>query len=369
MLSANANANALAAPTERELASELERWFARRALARPRPDPTLALVARAWSATLGEGASGADASDHLDFLLERHAVRDAVVAAVAIPCRDRGELRGRLHAFLEERAAAASHTHAGLALQPRSDGGALATLVLVRRRLEVSGIRAIVGQSLELCATLRSGVRPQVFATAPDGTILERSARARVGERFCVQLGRARRGRYQLELMVEGHYGPEVAALFPLHVGVAPPALPVRKLYPASAPAGREEVEARLLALVNRARREAGVPPLRGCPALARVARRHAGDMLARGFFGHRSPAGGGLRARLAVEAIDYLHAGENLAVASSPERAHDALMASPSHRKNLLDRRYTHLGVGAARSSRGLLQLAACFATLATEE
>jgi uncharacterized protein YkwD len=69
------------------------------------------------------------------------------------------------------------------------------------------------------------------------------------------------------------------------------------------------------------------------------------------------------------VEAIDYLHAGENLAVASSPERAHDALMASPSHRKNLLDRRYTHLGVGAARSSRGLLQLAACFATLATEE
>jgi uncharacterized protein YkwD len=358
---------AVAAPPPRPdpLASELERWFVRHRLPRVQPDQVLAEVAGAWSLALAEGPVTGEASDHLDFLLVRHAVRDATVAAIAIRFRDRSALRTRLHAFLAERATAAELSHYGVGLgRPvgPSEGESLATIVLVRRRVEVSSVRAVVGRPIELCARLCSGSRPGVLITAPDGKILERAPRARVGERFCVRLGNGARGRYQVEIMVEGRYGPEVAALFPLHLGETPPALPVRKLYPAPS-ARAAAVELALLALVNRARVAAGARPLRPHRGLAQVARLHARDMQAHGFFGHRSPIAGGLKARLAEAAIDYLHAGENLALATSPERAHDALMASPGHRNNLLDRRFTHLGVGVARSERGLLHMAACFA------
>jgi uncharacterized protein YkwD len=165
--------------------------------------------------------------------------------------------------------------------------------------------------------------------------------------------------------MVDGRWGPEVAALFPLFVGVAPPALPVRKLYREPA-LGPDEAEARLLALVNQARRAAGVAPLALHPTLARAARLHARDMQRHGFFGHRSPARGDLAARLAAEELAYATASENLALSSSAQRAHEALLASPSHRKNLLDPRLTHLGVGAALHPRApLLYISECFARL----
>ena len=38
---------------------------------------------------------------------------------------------------------------------------------------------------------------------------------------------------------------------------------------------------------------------------------------------------------------------GENLAVASSIEQAHALLMESPPHRANILNPRYTHVGIG----------------------
>jgi uncharacterized protein YkwD len=45
---------------------------------------------------------------------------------------------------------------------------------------------------------------------------------------------------------------------------------------------------------------------------------------------------------------------GENVAHALTLERAHRVLWASPSHRGNLLDRRFRDLGVGVARDSDG---------------
>ena len=44
---------------------------------------------------------------------------------------------------------------------------------------------------------------------------------------------------------------------------------------------------------------------------------------------------------------IQYGYAGENLAGNQSVEKAHEALMASPGHRQNILNPNYTHIGIG----------------------
>lgn len=165
--------------------------------------------------------------------------------------------------------------------------------------------------------------------------------------------------------MADGPLGPEVAALFPLYVGVEEPKLPVGKLYPPERQQ-RSEVEARLLKLINRTRREAGLGPLTPSTELTRVARRQSADMMEGAFFGHRSPRRGGLAQRLAAEHIDYLSASENLALTTGPQRAHDALMGSPAHRRNILDPGATHVGIGASVDSmRGLIHVTECFARL----
>jgi uncharacterized protein YkwD len=96
------------------------------------------------------------------------------------------------------------------------------------------------------------------------------------------------------------------------------------------------------------------------------ASRQHSLEMLERGFFGHRSPWRGGLTRRLAEQGISYLEASENLVLSTSAERAHDALLSSPAHRRNLLDPALTHVGIGVAvDSGRGLLYVTQCFARL----
>ena len=404
---------AAAAPTAASLGAGVERWFRAARLASVSPDPALALVARENSRALAEVASGEGngVTEYLQFLLTRHQVRDAVVMALALRSDDEGTLARRIAAFLEERAPRGELSHYGVGIAaPRTSGGggefalhrgaseggeqgklrrshpgaaggredpqlprasgpsgpkgATVTLVLVRRRIEVLSVRAVAGRPLELCGRLRSGRRLRVLATAPAGRVLERAPRLDAG-RFCVALGPAERGRHQVELMVEGAFGPEVAALFPLYVGVEPPTLPVRKLYPPESQQ-RADVETRLGELVARSRREAGLPPLAPSTELARAARRHSSEMQQRSFFGHRSPRRGDLAARLLEEELDYLQASENLVLSTGPQRAHDSLMASPAHRRNILDPAVTHLGVGVAVDRvTGLLYITECYARL----
>ena len=115
--------------------------------------------------------------------------------------------------------------------------------------------------------------------------------------------------------------------------------------------------------LLNKKRRATGVRPLRTSRALVAVARAHSEDMMRRGFFGHRSPAFGDLDRRLASAGLEYSHASENLALSTGPRKAHDSLMSSPSHRKNLLDARLSHVGVGVAVDpAQGLYYITQCF-------
>jgi len=109
----------------------------------------------------------------------------------------------------------------------------------------------------------------------------------------------------------------------------------------------RPDLEAQMLALVNRERATAGLRPLAPDPELTEVARRHSVDMFARGYFAHDTPEGLDPFARMREAHVRYLTAGENLALAPTLQVAHSGLMNSPGHRANILHPQFGRLGIG----------------------
>ena len=330
-------------------------WFRQRRLPRLLPDPALFRVGRDNSKALAElpgtrhGTTPKHGvSSHLRFLLGRHQVRDAVVQAAAFRFKGRKGFKQGLSQFLSQRAEGGGLTHYGLGVSAAVAGGQqVATVVAVRRRVRVDAVMASPGQPLRLCAKVVSGTRPRVVVTTPGGAV-QHQAPALPGDHFCVRMPPTRKGVYQVEVMVDGPLGPEVAVLFPLHVGLPAPTMAVQKIYPPAAQ-HRKRVERQLLALVNAARRKARLAPLRPLGRLALVARTHSEDMRRSGFFGHRSPRHGSLADRLTAAGLRYTQASENLAISTGAAQAHDNLMSSPSHRRNIMDPRMTHLGIGVA--------------------
>ncbi len=114
--------------------------------------------------------------------------------------------------------------------------------------------------------------------------------------------------------------------------------------------------ETRLVQLTNEARIAAGLEPLEVDPRLQAVARLHSADMHDRDFFAHENPDGLDPFDRIRAADIGYRWAGENLARAASPERAHELLMESPGHQENILNENFRRVGIGAVHSPRGIL-------------
>lgn len=107
---------------------------------------------------------------------------------------------------------------------------------------------------------------------------------------------------------------------------------------------------------VNRDRIDEGLDPLAWSPALAEVALGHAVEMYAEGYFGHVSPATGTVGDRLEEAGIVFVTAGENLALAATPADVHRGLMASPGHRRNILDGGYRRVGIAVVSGPLGLM-------------
>ena len=107
--------------------------------------------------------------------------------------------------------------------------------------------------------------------------------------------------------------------------------------------------ENQLLELANESRRQAGVPPLHVDRGLTDAARVHAQRMVASGELSHQFAGESALMVRIAdVSSLRFDRAGENVAYNASADSAHDALMNSPPHRKNLLDPNFNVAGMAA---------------------
>jgi uncharacterized protein YkwD len=114
------------------------------------------------------------------------------------------------------------------------------------------------------------------------------------------------------------------------------------------------EYETRLVALVNQDRARHGLRPLQMEQSLTQAGRIHSRDMARLGFFDHVSPDRNKRtpsdRWRQVIQRLpDAFILAENLFYGSRTDvrRAHQALMNSPGHRKNILGREYSKIGVG----------------------
>ena len=114
------------------------------------------------------------------------------------------------------------------------------------------------------------------------------------------------------------------------------------------------KLEREMLALVNRDRAARKLPPVAWRDDLARVARAHSLDMKTHRFMAHESPRTGKPKDRLNAARIPFRGAGENIAVAPSVPQGQAMLMASPKHRDNILNPKFSHLGIGIHRNDKG---------------
>jgi len=125
-------------------------------------------------------------------------------------------------------------------------------------------------------------------------------------------------------------------------------------------------MEKEMVDLINRDRAEnrgpdgQPLPPLRWSEALAAVARAHARDMVARGYFGHIDPDGRSPGMRAKAAGLEWQAVGENIAMDSSVRTAESSFMNEPrnaqNHRSNILSPKFTEVGVGIAASRDGQL-------------
>lgn len=105
--------------------------------------------------------------------------------------------------------------------------------------------------------------------------------------------------------------------------------------------------------LLNADRARLGLPALKYDRDLAAIARAHSIDMRDAGFFGHRSPTTGLSADRLMKASYRASAHAENLAENRSLTGAQRSLMGSVGHRRNIVARNFTHVGLGVVRRPR----------------
>ncbi len=113
------------------------------------------------------------------------------------------------------------------------------------------------------------------------------------------------------------------------------------------------QLEDKLLLLVNQERTRLGFSELRFDPLLRAMARDHSRKMSGENRLAHDFPGYEKLDERAARAGAYFSKVGENVAKSETfvIRFFHEALLASPEHRENILDRDFTHLGVGIERS------------------
>ncbi|MDQ0217202.1 hypothetical protein ELQ35_08285 [Peribacillus cavernae] len=120
-------------------------------------------------------------------------------------------------------------------------------------------------------------------------------------------------------------------------------------------PLGKEEREKvaagsrqQIFDITNIMRDRFDVPELKWDEPTAEVAYLHSSDMSAGSYFSHTSPTKGDLKDRLAEGDVSYILAGENIAAKYTDAIAvMEGWLNSKGHREALLNKEFTHLGVG----------------------
>ena len=128
---------------------------------------------------------------------------------------------------------------------------------------------------------------------------------------------------------------------------------------PAASTGAVSAYEQKVVELTNVERTKAGLPALKLDTALSNVARKKSEDMKNKGYFSHTSPTYGSPFDMMKQFGISYSSAGENIAQGQrSPQEVVQAWMNSEGHRANIMNRSFTHIGVGHVASGNYWTQM-----------
>ncbi|RDU36833.1 SCP-like extracellular protein [Neobacillus piezotolerans] len=116
--------------------------------------------------------------------------------------------------------------------------------------------------------------------------------------------------------------------------------------------AGISKMAQQVIDLTNVQRQQNGLPPLKADTKLSGVALKKSQDMQQKNYFSHTSPTYGSPFDMMRDFGVTYTSAGENIAMGQrTAEEVVQAWMNSEGHRKNILNRDFTHIGVGFEQS------------------
>lgn len=105
-----------------------------------------------------------------------------------------------------------------------------------------------------------------------------------------------------------------------------------------------------MLDYINQARRQQGLSELVMDSRVVELARLKSQDMINLNYFDHYSPTYGSITDMLNYGNVSFLRAGENIAMASDMLSAHNGLMNSPGHYRNIMGD-YNRIGIGIVQS------------------
>jgi len=285
--------------------------------------------------------------------------------AIALEGRtvDRSDARGRIERWLGDfrhqgrlRCATASaesggrETVAAVAVDAQADLAPIALLARPSSWIDVEA-RVLVEATQAKVVMLGPTGAPRLLPTSFAGGRVR--ARANVD----------RPGAWLFQVVVDGEGGPRPVLEAFVFAGVSPP-----RDRPAERAPG-EELEASgdaptaLGQMIAAARVSEGMGSLRRSTVLDRAARAHAERMMRAGELRH-DLGDGDARERVENAGIEADEVGENVAHAATLALAHRALWASPSHRDNVLGRRFTKFGVGVSQDADGSIWVTELFAS-----
>ncbi|AUX47467.1 hypothetical protein SOCE26_089880 [Sorangium cellulosum] len=253
----------------------------------------------------------------------------------------------------------------GVSQARKPDGTTIVAAVGVDALADLSPlpITARVGQWVTLEGTMRvPASEAKVVLLGPRGapkTVVSSLSGGRLRSSFAVD----QPGSWLVQVLATVSTGPRPVLEAMIFAGSAPPRRFVRATAPGEEAAkGAQDDEGAMLRMMNAARASEKLPALARDAALTALARAHSEEMLKAKLVGH-DVGSGDPAVRLKAAGYKVTIAGENVASSSTPEGAHRAIWASPSHRGNLLDRRYSRTGVAVVRDASGRVWVTQLFA------
>ncbi len=248
------------------------------------------------------------------------------------------------------------YTHMGIGVcNPGATGKpGVAVIILYGKRarlypfpmaVEFPSTHTIHGKLVNAC----EGMDAKVYLTPPNGSVIELD-KVVVGDEFKSSVPfRLGPGNYRLEVMGTNSKSSLMASLMTISVGNFSnddqATFNIEGFD--NVPKNEYGAEDLVVDMINYVRKKEGLSTLKINPNLEKMARRHSADMQDKKYIDHNSPQYGPVKNRSIMAGLGNANVSENLALSSDLVDAMENLLASPAHRRAIIDPNVTHVGVG----------------------